>query len=147
MAIHLRANNGQYVCAEDGGGRTLFANRDQAREWETFQLIDANGPPLRSGDRLTLQANNQQFVCAEGGGGQAVVANRDAPRDWETFSILRADGSGGNVSNGDQISLRVSNGQFVCAEGRWGTRTGCKPRYDRTLGNFYSRNFYIVKME
>jgi hypothetical protein len=35
----LRAANGQYVCAEDGGGRELVANRDQALGWETFELV------------------------------------------------------------------------------------------------------------
>lgn len=116
VAIRLRANNGQYLCAEGGGGRTLFANRNEAREWETFYLIDGNGPPLRSGDQVTLRANNQQFVCAEGGGGQAVTANRDLAREWETFTIIRADATTGDIASGDQISLRASNGQFVCAE-------------------------------
>ena len=36
--IHLRANNGQYVCAEGGGGREVVANRDKAQEWETFTV-------------------------------------------------------------------------------------------------------------
>jgi hypothetical protein len=36
--IHLRADNGQYVCAEGGGGREVVANRDRAQEWETFTV-------------------------------------------------------------------------------------------------------------
>ena len=36
--IHLRAYNGQYVCAEDGGGGEVVANRDKAQEWETFTV-------------------------------------------------------------------------------------------------------------
>jgi hypothetical protein len=36
--IHLRADNGQYVCAEGGGGGEVVANRDSAREWETFTV-------------------------------------------------------------------------------------------------------------
>lgn len=114
--IHLRANNGQYVCAEGGGGGTVVANRSVAREWETFRLVDRNGPPLGSGDQVALRANNGQFVCAEGGGGREVVANRNAIREWETFTILHADGSGGEIANGQQVALRANNGQFVCAE-------------------------------
>ena len=37
--IHLQALNGQYVCAEGGGGREVVANRDQALGWETFRII------------------------------------------------------------------------------------------------------------
>ncbi len=85
--IHLRANNGQYVCAEGGGGGPVVANRVMAREWETFELVDRNGPPLRSGDPVGLIANNGQFVCAEDGGGREVVANRNAIGPWETFWI------------------------------------------------------------
>jgi carbamate kinase len=82
MAIHLRANNGQYVCAEGGGGREVVANRDRALEWETFTVELVAG---RS--RIALRANNGQYVCAEGGGGREVVANRDARGPWETFEL------------------------------------------------------------
>ncbi len=118
--FHLRAHNGQYVCAEDGGGRRVIADRHVARGWETFQLLDQNGPPLRSGDQGALRVNNGQFVCAEGGGGRELVANRNAIGVWETFTILHADGSGGEIANGQQVALRASNGQFVCAEGGGG---------------------------
>jgi hypothetical protein len=118
--IHLRASNGQYVCAEGGGGRAVVANRPVAGGWETFQLVDQNGPPLRSGDQGALRASNGQFVCAEGGGGRELIANRGAISGWETFTILRADGSGGEIANGQQVALKASNGQFVCAEGGGG---------------------------
>ncbi len=36
--IALRAINGQYVCAESGGGRELAANRHCRGPWETFTL-------------------------------------------------------------------------------------------------------------
>lgn len=85
--IHLKANNGKYVCAEGGGGGPVVANRAVAAGWETFQLVDRNGPPLRSGDQVALRASNRQFVCAEGGGGRKVVANRNAIGPWETFTI------------------------------------------------------------
>jgi hypothetical protein len=119
-SIHLKASNGQYLCAENGGGGPIVANRATARDWETFALLDRNGPPVRSGDQITLRANNRQFVCAEDGGGREVVANRDAIGAWETFTILYANGSGGEITNGQQVALRAGNGQFVCAEGGGG---------------------------
>ncbi len=36
--IALKAANKKYVCAEGGGGNGLNANRDSAREWETFVI-------------------------------------------------------------------------------------------------------------
>jgi hypothetical protein len=33
--ISLRASNGQYVCAEGGGGQVVVANRGAIGPWET----------------------------------------------------------------------------------------------------------------
>jgi hypothetical protein len=120
VRIHLKTYNGQYVSAERGGGGTVVANRNLAGSWETFQLVDQNGPPLNSGDQSALRADNGQFVSAEGGGGREVVANRSAMGVWETFTILHADGSSGVIANGQQVALRASNGQFVSAQGGGG---------------------------
>ena len=37
--IALQAYNGQYVCAEGGGGQALVANRNWAQAWETFSSV------------------------------------------------------------------------------------------------------------
>jgi hypothetical protein len=37
--IALRAANGQYVCAESGGGQEVVANRNEIGAWETFWLV------------------------------------------------------------------------------------------------------------
>jgi hypothetical protein len=44
--IALRASNGQYVCAEDGGGRELVANRNVIGPWETFALETVPAPSV-----------------------------------------------------------------------------------------------------
>jgi carbamate kinase len=89
--IHLRADNGQYVCAEGGGGGEVVANRDRAQEWETFTVERVPGRRgrgnVRTGDSIALRADNGQYVCAEGGGGGEVVANRDRAQEWETFTV------------------------------------------------------------
>ena len=104
--IAFRVYNGQFVCAEGGGGQALVANRDWTRQWETFNLIDLGN------NKVALQAYNGQFVCAEGGGGQALVANRDWARQWETFNLI-------DLGN-NKVALQAYNGQFVCAEGGGG---------------------------
>jgi hypothetical protein len=80
--IHLRANNGQYVCAEGGGGGEVVANRDARGPWETFRV-----ERVRPGDNIALRTSNGWYVCAEGGGGGEVVANRSARGPWETFEL------------------------------------------------------------
>ena len=87
-SIHLRANNGQYVCAEGGGGQELVANRNWAREWETFRLELIDGE-FRDGRHIALIADDGHYVCAEQGGGGEVVANRPTLGDWETFQVVR----------------------------------------------------------
>jgi hypothetical protein len=104
--IALQAANGQYVCAEGGGGQKLVANRDAIGPWETFTLTE-----LGSG-KVALQAANGQYVCAEGGGGQLVVANRDARGPWEEFTLT-------DLGN-DKVALQAANGQYVCAIGGGG---------------------------
>ncbi|MDD4650793.1 MAG: C25 family cysteine peptidase [Methanothrix sp.] len=102
IKIALRAANGQYVCAENGGGSYLVANRNSVGAWETFQRIDlGNG-------KVALRAANGQYVCAENGGGTYLVANRNAIGAWETFTYMDLGNS--------KIGLKASNGQVVCAE-------------------------------
>ena len=146
-AISLRAANGQYVCAEFGGGDGVVANRNAINAWEMFRLID------RGDGKVALQAVNGQYVCAEFGGGDGVVANRNTIGAWETFSnvihtnyalqaangqYLCAEGSGGGavvanrnainawetfklINRGDgNYALQATNGQYVCAEGGGG---------------------------
>ncbi|MBL9041547.1 MAG: hypothetical protein JNM83_08090 [Myxococcales bacterium] len=104
--VSLRASNGQYVCAEGGGGQAVVAHRNAAGVWETFNVIYLDQ------SRVALQTYNGMYVCAEGGGGQALVANRSAIGGWETFTLLdRGDG---------QVALQAYDGQYVCAEGGGG---------------------------
>ncbi|MEO7859952.1 MAG: hypothetical protein ABIU05_05830 [Nitrospirales bacterium] len=118
--VQLRAANGLYVCAEGGGGREVVANRAIPKEWERFTLTDPDRYPLESGDHVVLAAHNNMFMCAEGGGGQKVVANRRLAGPWELFTILLANRGTGELTNGAQVGLQASNGQYVCAEGGGG---------------------------
>ncbi len=114
--IHLKAHNGQYVVAEEGGGGEVKADRDAAGEWETFTLIDLNGGSLMAGDRVHLRTSDgTHYLVAEDGGGREVKADRTAAGAWETFIIVKAGGSG-EIMDGDAIALKADNGNFVVAE-------------------------------
>jgi hypothetical protein len=105
-AIALRADNGQYLGAEGGGGSSIDARRPHIREHEIFEVVYLDG------DRIALRTYNGYYLCAEGGGGREVVANRTWIGDWEQFTWVHVGGS--------RIALRVHNGQLVCAEGGGG---------------------------
>jgi hypothetical protein len=83
--IALRTYNGQYICAENGGGRELVANRNWIAEWETFEII------RHDSNKISLKAYNGQYVCAENDGGYNVVVNRNAIGIWEIFELIASD--------------------------------------------------------
>ncbi len=96
---------GQYVCAEGGGGGEVNANRDVARGWETFTLVDENGGALESGDLIFLVASNGLYLQAYRGGGDVNAASPNQ-LDWETFRIVKRDGEG-RIETGDIIGLQT----------------------------------------
>lgn len=97
MKVALKAANGLYVCAEQGGGSVVRANRSAIGPWETFNLTQI-------GDKVTLQTWSGLYLCAEGGGGGILAANRTEAWAWETFTLI----------NG---AFRADDGQhYICAE-------------------------------
>ncbi|MCE7980123.1 MAG: hypothetical protein DYG89_02930 [Caldilinea sp. CFX5] len=146
-AVQLRAYNGQWVCAEGGGGRELVANRGIPSTWETFSMIPIQGGTLQDGSLVALQAFNGQYVCAEKGGGGIVVANRSARREWETFTLHRVAGAG-ELQNSDKIGLQAFNGQYLCAEGGGGRQIVANRSEQRewetfTIAKFAPRHLHI----
>jgi len=96
------SHTGQYLCAENGGGAAVIANRAVAREWEWFRRLDCGA------GKIALQSISGWFLCAEGGGGCEVTMSRRAASDWETFTqVPHADG---------RLSFQAHNGQWVCVE-------------------------------
>lgn len=89
-SVLMQVHNGQFVCAEYGGGGPLIANRPTAGEWEIFTLIKVSNhddPVIKSGDQIALQVHDGRFVCAESGGGRELMANRSSIQEWETFRV------------------------------------------------------------
>jgi hypothetical protein len=63
---------------------------------------------------VALATHYWNYVGAEGGGGAGVHAVASTPYQWERF-ILR-DLNGGNLVDGDQVTLRSHSGHYVVAE-------------------------------
>jgi beta-glucanase (GH16 family) len=114
-SVTLRAANGRFLSAENGGGGALTADRAAALGWETFTLIDKSDGALNSGDEVFLRAASGHYLQAINGGGGALKATGSDRLGWETFRILRSAGPG-TINPGDQVSLQTLNGsRFVSA--------------------------------
>ena len=110
MKIALKANNGKYVCAEQGGGLSyddfisrksvapLYANRDEIGPWETF-IMEPTGTGYYS-----IQCANGMYWSAENDGGQGISTNRTEVNAWEMFTPIN-----GGIQSHDGI-------HYVCAE-------------------------------
>jgi beta-glucanase (GH16 family) len=116
-AVTLQADvKGQYLCAENGGGGAVNANRPQPRAWETFGLIDRDGGDLVSGDLVLLQSATGRYLMAVNGGGGELNATSENQLDWETFRIIKRSGTG-TIANGDVVGLQtLVSGRWVSAQ-------------------------------
>ncbi|WP_319507308.1 RICIN domain-containing protein [uncultured Methanolobus sp.] len=85
--VALKAPNGKYIYAAEGGGKELIANSTDIGEWEIFELFDLEN----ENGMIALKANNGQYVSAEGGGGTELVANKDERKEWEAFILLTTE--------------------------------------------------------
>jgi hypothetical protein len=104
-AVSLLANiNGRYVTAENGGNRSLIANRTAIGPWEQFDQISLPGGYIA----LRSHANGR-LVTAENAGRLPLIANRTAIGPWEKFKLItNLDGSVSLMAN--------ANGRYVTAE-------------------------------
>lgn len=86
--VAIKAHNGKYLVAENGGGSILNANRDLPYQWEQFVIERLAGAgSVQNGDQIALRGCNNQYVSAKGGGGQEVNVDRNNRDIWETFTI------------------------------------------------------------
>lgn len=82
IAITLKASNGKYVCADDGRGGVLVADRDSASAWEKFTLVRLDS------NKVGICSFKNLFVCADDGFKDQLVANREVCSGWETFTLV-----------------------------------------------------------
>ncbi len=102
----LKAANGQYVTAAQGGGTSVSVTAVVSGPEASFRVIPV-------GDRFGLRTTNGvYFLVAEGGGGRAdgnaMRANRWATGPWEQFAAERI--------GANHLALRTATGHYVTAE-------------------------------
>lgn len=106
--VAIRACNGRYLCAEDGGNQPVSANRDQVGEWETWDIIPL--PPRMQGNSFVClrSHSNGHFLCSDHNNNYRLVANRKKCTDWEQFQI---------ECHGNQARFRaVNNGKYIMVD-------------------------------
>lgn len=92
--VALKAPNGRFVCAENGGSQNqLIANRDSVGAWETFQEVRVSGG-------IAFKAVNGKFVSAQPDG--SITVDRDSPGPWETFQV---SGNGNGAVTEGRLSI------------------------------------------
>lgn len=118
ITLNLQASNGQYLCAENGGGSTVAANRNTAYAWEEITLWVTAGGTLQSGQEIVLGTrDNLKFFCAD----QAhpdpgrIVADRNSPGPWERFQIVKVSSGDSYIRSGDEVALVSSEGKYWSA--------------------------------
>jgi chitinase len=86
--VYVKAGNGQYFQALNGGGSSLSADGNETQASETFKLVKQSGTgTIKTGDSVGLQASTGSWVSAENGGGGDVFAYGGALGSWESFAI------------------------------------------------------------
>ncbi len=108
--VTIQAENGQYLCAENGGGSTLVANRNYAGSWETFVIDDSL--VYNDGWSISIKSTeNPKFLCWNNqaaarvlfasygwqtaySSNASLVVNRDYAGSWETFRFVDPWGAG-----------------------------------------------------
>lgn len=118
VTCSIQTNNGHYLTAVGGGGRTndvLHTDATRVGAWENFRLIDTGeGSPIRYG----IQTNNGHFLTAVGGGGRVSdVIHSDATQlqAWEKFTLI--------ALGGGEYAIQTVNGHYLTAVGAGGLVT------------------------
>ena len=105
MKVALRAGNGRFVCAENGGGGFVTADRDKVGGWETFTLID------HGNESVSFQTLNGRYLALDRHGNRGrlqLMAKGRSPGHSERFKrVYRRDG---------RFSLQASNRYFLRVE-------------------------------
>lgn len=111
MRVTLKAANGKFLCAENGGGGNVTADRDTAGPWETFTLVD------RGNGVISLQAMNGRYLSpfqtSNRGFRLRLMARGHTFGNSERFRRI-------NRPNG-RIALQAPNSRYLKVElgGKW----------------------------
>jgi subtilisin family serine protease len=100
--VALRSTNEKYICAENGGGGELVADRSEIVTWETFQMLPVGE------NKAALIAHNGQYIRVSDNSECKVGANGDFKSVRNIFSLERL--------SKHEIVFKVKNDRYLCVE-------------------------------
>nr|ARU79086.1 beta-glucosidase 1 GH5 family [Camellia sinensis] len=92
---------GKFLCAEQGGGTIIVANRTSASGWETFKLWRINETTFQ------FRVFNKQFMGLNYATGNGIDVVAIANTSSETFQIVR------NSDDLSRVRIKAPNGFFL----------------------------------
>jgi len=131
LRVNLKTIDGHFLVADNGGGSSVHADRQNPIDWAAFELTAIVGGPPLDGERVALRTSDgEHYLEADNGGGGALAAATAAVGGWETFVI--ASGTGGPIRDGDTIELQTATDPpwFVVAEEGGGGAVNVNRRTD-----------------
>jgi hypothetical protein len=132
----LTAPNGRFVCAENGGGGELRANRTAMGPWETFEARSHPEPPHGVLTTAIRTVSGVHFLQAQNGGGSDLSARGPWPREWETFDIVAADRSSLGFPDGAKVHVRTESWHYLQAAGGGGSKVNAAGPWPREWETF-----------
>jgi hypothetical protein len=83
-----------YLCAEDGGGGSVHANRPEIKEWEKWTIEPQSEGYVALKSHGNKDNHQRYYFVAEEGGESVCNANRKKVGEWEQFKLeFNDDGS------------------------------------------------------
>jgi len=98
--IHIKSYHCKYLCAPDKPMGSVVADREKAKEWETW-IVENQG----SG-KIALKSTWNRYLSVEKD--HKVVADRTEAKEWETFQPV--------FVAGDLWCLKTYWGTYLTAE-------------------------------
>ena len=105
--VALRAGDGHFLTAMNGGGSLLRANADHLGPWETFEVV-------RVGSKVALRTwgGSRAYLRAVNGGGSTLRFDRWQRNAHELFGLVNLGGG--------HFAIRAHKGQYLAAIGNGG---------------------------
>jgi hypothetical protein len=128
--------NGLFVCAENGGGASVRANRSTMGPPETFE---ARHHPEPADCVLTTSirtVSGMHFLQATNGGGADLSARGPHPLSWETFDVVAADRAARGFPSGCRVHVRTDSWHYLQAEGGGGGKVSAAGPWPREWETF-----------
>lgn len=114
--VGLQAANGQFLCALEGGGYGLRADRPQFADWETLTIERVTvGNILHYGNQVVIRRPTDGRFASVFFGADGLNPLKIENSKISKYSVFTVEGGpvGNTVGNGDKFQLRAVDNRYV----------------------------------